>query len=421
MIKNPLILNQPLILLCLILLILPFFNGGTDQIGQLLLLIIPLPLILFILAKGDFKIKIDILFWLSSIFLMIAFLSLFFTSSLFLSIPAFCQLLALYLFFHLSRVIIDSTEKLKMALWPVFFAGVSLSLLSLFFLLPFTSKSLDSMNLVYVSHGHNHLAEYLPFVLLPSLAFFLTSKGKKRLIFAILTIFFFLVMVLTFSRTTFLFFPLTVFLLIKQLEVKSQKAKRLAIALAYLSFILLLALFYFSWSSFGQEILKSHPGNFFVKKLIKPIAYEGRLNYWREAWLGFLQRPFTGWGWGTFRLVAIRFQNLPNTHSWYAHNFYLQTLVELGIFGFIALIAFLVKSLQKAFLIVKKTKEPLLIGLFWALILSVSQSILDFGWEFPAILLTFLVFLGGLNNKNLFSLPEESYFSRNQNEKNKTK
>jgi len=283
-----------------------------------------------------------------------------------------------------------------MVLWPVFFAGVSLSLLSLAFLLPFVTKSLDSMNLVYIYHGHNHLAEYLPFVLLPCLSLFLAGKAKERLIFGLLTIFFFLVMALTFSRNTFLFFPLVVFLLIWQLEVKNQKAKKLAIILASLSLILLLVLFYFSWSSFGQEILKSHPENFLAKKLIKPIVYEGRFNYWREAWLGFLQKPFTGWGWGTFRLVSLRFQSLPATYSWYTHNFYLQTLVEIGLFGFLALMAFLIKALQKAFLLVKKQKDPLLVGIFWALILSACQSILDFGWEFPAIFLTFLVFLGGL-------------------------
>lgn len=390
----------PLILFSLILLILPFLDGGTSQIGQVLLFFVPLPLVLFALAKGDFKIKIDNLFWLSLAFLILAFLSLFYTSSWFLSIPALFRLLSLFIFFHLSRVIINTKEKLKIALWPVFFAGVSLSLLSLYFLLPFALKLDSSMNLFYVNHGHNHLAEYLPFVLLPSLALFLAGKKRERLIFGVLTGFFFMIMILTFSRTTFLFFPLIVFLLLRQLNLKNQKAKKLVLILASFSLLLLLAFFYFSWSDFGQQILKSHPNNFLAKKLIKPIAFEGRFNYWREAWLGFLERPLTGWGWGTFRLVAVRFQSLPKTYSWYTHNFYLQTLVELGVFGFLALMAFLIKALQKAFLIVKKQKDPLLIGLFFGLLLSACQSILDFGWEFPAISLTFLVFLGGLTYEN---------------------
>ena len=401
MIKKSLALNQPLILLYLTLLILPFLNGGISQIGQILLFIIPLPLILFIMANRELKFKIDNLFWLSSIFLFIAFVSLFFTSSLSLSLVAFFRLLALYLIFHLSRMILNTPERLKMALWPVFFAGISLSILSLWYLLPFAAKLSGSMNLIYIQYGHNHLAEYLPFVLLPSISLFLKGNHKERLIFGILAIFFFSIMLLTFSRTTFLFFPVVIFLLIRQLEIKNQTGKKLTMILACLSIILLLVLFYFSWTNFGQQILKSHPENFFAKKLIKPIAYEGRFNYWREAWLGFLQKPLTGWGWGTFRLVSLRFQSLPATFSWYTHNFYLQTLVEIGIFGFLALMAFLIKALQKAFLIVKKQKDPILIGLFWALVLSACQSIFDFGWEFPAITLTFLVFLGGLNNEEI--------------------
>ncbi len=399
MIRKSLLLNQPLILLSLVLLILPFLDGGTSQIGQILLFIIPLPLMLFVLANHTFKIKTDNLFWLSLLFLALAFISLFFSGSLTLSLPAYGRLLALFILFHLSRAIIKSPQDLKILLWPVFFAGVSLSLLSLFFLLPFMSEPSSSMNLFYISHGHNHLAEYLPFVLLPSLSLFLMSKGKKRRLFGFLLSFFFLIMILTFSRTTFLFFPLIIFLLIRHLGFKRLKDKKVTFALTLIPILLLLALFYFSWTSFGQTLLENHPENFFTKILIKPIAYEGRFNYWRQAWQGFLQKPIFGWGWGTFRLVSTRFQRVPDTYSWYTHNFYLQTLVETGIFGFLALIAFLVKALQKALLLIRKQKNPLLIGLFWALILSACQSFLDFGWQFPAIALTFLVFLGGLTNE----------------------
>ena len=399
MIKKSLGQNQPLILLSLILLILPFLDGGISQVGQIFLFITPLSLILFILAKNKLTIKIDSLFWLSITFIVIAFISLLFTASFILSLSACLRLLALFVLFHLSRAILNTPEKLKMALWPVFFAGVSLSLLSLFFFLPFVIKPSSSMNLFYANHGHNHLAEYLPFVLLPSLSLFLTTNGKKRLILGILTGFFFIMMLLTFSRTTFLFFPLIAFGLFKQLKLKSWKKRNLLWFLSSLPILLALALFFFSSTTLGQNLLKIDSSGFLAKKLIKPIVFEGRFNYWREAWLGFLQRPFFGWGWGTFRLVAMRFQNLPNTYSWYTHNFYLQTLMELGILGFLILGTFIFKSFSKAFSFVKKEKDPLLIGIFWALIFSACQSILDFGWQFPAVALTFLVFLGALTNE----------------------
>jgi len=401
MIKKFFALNQSLILLSLILLILPFLDGGTSQIGQIILFIIPFPLFLFLLAKNDFKIKTDSLFWLSSIFLILALVSLFFTISLSLSISALFRLLALYLFFHLSRAIINSPESLKMALWPVFFAGVSLSLLSLWFLLPWAVKPLSSLNLVSIKYAHNHLAEYLPFVLLPSISLFLSSKKKEKLLFGLLTCFFFVVLLLTFSRTTFLFFPLILLMMLYHLKIKVKKEKILINIFLIGSILILAFISVMPFTEFGNKIFIENGFGFFTKRLIKPINYELRIDYWQQAWQGFWEKPLFGWGWGTFRLVSLRFQKFTAVNSWYAHNFYLQTLAELGLLGFLSLMAFLFTAFKKAFRNINQNKNPLLIGLFWALILSVCQSFLDFGWEFPAIFLTFLVFLGALNNEKI--------------------
>jgi len=388
-----------LFLLSLALLILPFLDGGTSQIGQIVLFVLPLPLILFILAKQELKIKLDSLFWLSSLFLILSLISLIFSSSLSLSVPAFFRLLSLWVLFNLSRVIIKTPQELKMALWAVFLAGVGLSILSFWYFLPFSLKPNSMLNLTYAQYGHNHLAEYLPFVLLPSLSLFLVSKGKEKLIFTLLTIFFFLALLSTFSRTTFFFFPLIIFPLIRQLKIKLKKGKVILGILIFFSIVSLLLTSLLPLTGFGWDVLKENPNGFLAKKLIKPLNYEGRLNYWREAWLGFLQRPIFGWGLGTFRLVALRFQSFPSSWSWYTHNFYLQTLVEVGLFGFLTVLAFLAKAFRQALLVVSKKNPPLLIGVFWGLILSALQSILDFGWHFPAIALTFLVLLGGLSNE----------------------
>jgi len=104
---------------------------------------------------------------------------------------------------------------------------------------------------------------------------------------------------------------------------------------------------------------------------------------------------------GTFRLISLRFRDLPIHYSAYAHNFYLQILAELGFFGFLFCLGFLFAALKKAFLLLIKRKDPLLIGLFWGLIFSCCQSVLDFGWHFPAIALTFLVLLGTLTNEKI--------------------
>jgi len=178
MINKNLNQNQPLILLSLILLIFPFLDGGTSQVGQAFLFVAPLVLVIFVLAKNEILIKIDSLFWLSLIFVVLAFASLSFSASFILSLSACLRLLALFIFFHLSRTIINTPERLKIALWAGFFRWIKPFLNFFVFFLPSALKPLNSMNLYYISHGHNHLAEYLPFILFPFLSLFLTNKGK---------------------------------------------------------------------------------------------------------------------------------------------------------------------------------------------------------------------------------------------------
>ena len=401
-IKKEIFRNPPLILLTFVLLILPFLNGGTSPAAKLILFSLPLPLLLFAIAQSKTKIKTDSLFWLSFLFLILSFVSLFFSTSLSLSLPAFALLLSFFIIFHLSRVIITSKKDLKLVFGAVLIAGLGLSLLSLWYLLPFTVKPTGSLNLVFIKYGHNHLAEYLPFVLFPSLFLFLKGEKKEKLIFGILTGFFFLVLILTFSRTSLLFFPLILGLIFyKQRLAIKKKLKPLIFLLIVLPLLFLSGILIFSHTEFGYQVASEGNRDYFLNSIAKPLPFEKRVVYWQQAWQGFLQRPFLGWGLGTFRLISLRFRDLPIHYSTYTHNFYLQILVELGLFGFLFYLGFLFKALKKVFLLIVKRKDPLLIGIFWALIFSCLQSVLDFGWHFLAIALTFLVLLGALTNEKI--------------------
>jgi len=401
-IKKVILRNPPLILLSLVLLVLPFLDGGTSHSAKLILLSLPLSLFLLSLAFRKIRIKIDILFYLSLLFLISAFISLFFSVSLSLSLPSFALLLSLFIIFHLARAIITSKEDLRLIFGVILIAGLGLSLLSLWYLLPFTVKPIGSLNLVFIRYGHNHLAEYLPFVLFPSLFLFLKGKKKEKLIFGILTLFFFVVLILTFSRTSLLFLPLTIGLILyKQGLVVKKKIKFLFSLLIILPLLFLLGILIFSHTGFGYQVASEGNRDYFLNSIAKPLVFEKRIVYWQQAWQGFLERPFLGWGLGTFRFVSLRFRDLPIHYSNFTHNFYLQVLVETGIFGFLLCLGFLFTALKKSFLLVVKRKDPLLIGIFWALVFSCLQSVLDFGWHFLAITLIFLILLGALTNEKI--------------------
>ena len=399
-VKKEIFRNPPLILLSLVLLVLPFLGGGTDPLAKLVLFSLPLPLILLSLAFKKVKIKIDILFYLSLLFLISAFISLFFSVSISSSLPSFGLLLSFFIIFHLARAVVTSKEDLRLVWGTILMAGIGLSLLSLWYLLPFTIKPTGSLNLVFIKYGHNHLAEYLPFVLFPSLFLFLKGQKKQKLFFGILSLFFFIILILTFSRTSLLFFPLILALIFyRQRSLVKKKFKPLIFLLIALPLLFLTGILIFSHSKFGYQVAAS--GDYFLNSIAKPLIFEKRIVYWQQAWQGFLERPLLGWGLGTFRFVSLRFRDLLHHYSTFTHNFYLQILVETGIFGITFCLWFLIKSFKKIFLSIKKTKNMLSLGIFWALVFSCLQSIFDFGWHFPAIALVFLVLLGALTNEKI--------------------
>ncbi|PJE67736.1 hypothetical protein COU95_00755, partial [Candidatus Shapirobacteria bacterium CG10_big_fil_rev_8_21_14_0_10_40_9] len=119
--------------------------------------------------------------------------------------------------------------------------------------------------------------------------------------------------------------------------------------------------------------------------------------YWQQALEGFINRPLVGFGWGTFEIVALRFQKETAGWSNFTHNFYFQVLAEAGIFAFLSFMSFLVLSFRHIWQIVKRdTKNPFLLGGFGAILASSLHSFLDYDWNFPAVFLTFLFLLANL-------------------------
>ncbi|HUS60173.1 MAG TPA: O-antigen ligase family protein [Nevskiaceae bacterium] len=396
------------ILLFGLIFILLFLDGGTSFLGEWLILILPLPLFLLAFSKNKIRLYSSCsVFFLA--FLGFCFLSLLNSASLALSVPKFFQLLSFFLFFSLFLQV-ASEENLKFLNYTILAASFFLCLLSFYYLLPNTSPPKSTMNLVYSTHGHNHLAEYLCFALPISLALFIKSK-RARPLFGILTIFYFLSLLFTFSRTSLLLLPLISFLMIRKLKPKKVSGKIISWLLAVLPIALLFFIFLLPLTNLGIQARKIKPYDWLVRQTIKPLKVEKRLSYWPQAIEAFLKRPFSGWGIGTFRLLSQRFQKRPVSWSWFAHNFYLQILCEAGIFAFLSFLTFLVVSLRQAWENIKAT--PFQIGSFFALLFSSFHSLFDFDWEFPAVFLTFFALLAFLVEKKNYSnkIKNISYFS----------
>ncbi len=76
----------------------------------------------------------------------------------------------------------------------------------------------------------------------------------------------------------------------------------------------------------------------------------GRHLLWLPAWEMYLDRPFIGWGLGTFRFLYLQYKPVLSGESGeYAHNDYLQFLLELGPIGLILFLGFVFLLIKRFF------------------------------------------------------------------------
>jgi O-antigen ligase len=130
-------------------------------------------------------------------------------------------------------------------------------------------------------------------------------------------------------------------------------------------------------------------------------AGESRLDIWRDSLVILKDHPF-GIGLGNFKQIypVYNVSRISDTRFLYAHNDYLQLLVEAGIPGFLALVSgfffFLVKSVKK----VKQMKphhDPLrfflAVGALSGLVSLAFHSFFDFNLHMPANLIYFVTLM----------------------------
>lgn len=80
----------------------------------------------------------------------------------------------------------------------------------------------------------------------------------------------------------------------------------------------------------------------------------GRLTLWLPAWHMYLDKPYLGWGLDAYRALFGEYR-APLTNEWgyYAHNDYLQILLELGPIGLLLLLAFVFFIVKQFYLLFK--------------------------------------------------------------------
>jgi len=139
-----------------------------------------------------------------------------------------------------------------------------------------------------------------------------------------------------------------------------------------------------------------------LERFLRISKDASRLDYWRDSLVIIKDHPF-GVGLATFRQVfpVYNVSTISETTPYYAHNDYLQLLVETGWIGFAALVGgfyiFLVRSFRKVRQM-RLQADPLgfflAVGALSGLVSIAFHSFFDFNLQMPANCVYFVMLMG---------------------------
>lgn len=250
-----------------------------------------------------------------------------------------------------------------------------------------------NVSFLWVYYGHNHLSALLIFAIPFCLYLLLKYWKNGKFSFPIFFIFcFFLInLFLTFSigaMVALAFSFLIIIFFIKKLFLFKKTFFAVFIILVFFS---ISSLYFFSANNGLKVInLKKNPYN----------NVSVRFVYWQIAFDNFIKKPLTGSGLDTFDIVNTK----RHYFSRFAHNFFIQMLSDVGIFGFLSSVVLIGAVILHGYNMVMVSADNKMrlfyLSIFIGILSSVFMAMMDVDWHIPTAFLFFWIF-AGLLRKNV--------------------
>jgi O-antigen ligase len=218
-----------------------------------------------------------------------------------------------------------------------------------------------------------------------------TKKTNRYLLFGIFVLSLAIFLVNSRAALIGFFFSLIVLLLclFKRIEKKKVFLLIMAIVLAIVVKLLLMYL-----------LVVLQPQN--TTTLLSGASFAQRLIIWQGSLKTLLAVPWYGSGLYSFALIYPKFMlYADNSNHLYAHNDYLQILIELGYFGLILLLTMMVVVFSRLVGFIKKrgSSDNLfeVVGLFCAMLAVAVHSLVSFCFYFLPVILLIGIYLWRFN------------------------
>ncbi len=330
------------------------------------------------------------------LFLLIACISTFFSNNLYTSLNVLSLLLCYALVFWAAYVVFRNEKFLRILVITIFSTGALASLINIILFI-FVPESTRAGGLLF---NANALGSYLLFSLPIGMVLLLEAKGLKiKIALSFGTLLIGISFILTFSYTGWVSFliPLIILGFVYRKKIFSTKNVVSGFGIALILLAIVISIRYVQYKDFGK-----------AAKLYETISASGaafsfhqRIEFNRAALNMSSDYPFTGVGLSAYQQMYPRYTRTIYEQPRYVHNYYLQTLAEIGFVGFIVFVWFIVALLRKtrtAFhgATTDDRMRPYIFGLSLGVLGSVIHALFDFGWQFPAVFLLFWVCAGAL-------------------------
>ncbi len=231
--------------------------------------------------------------------------------------------------------------------------------------------------------NRNHYAGFIGMIIPLSMSMTLAYRNEKRYFFLLASVIMSFSLVFSLSRggiISFLF-STVVFL---SLVSRHMSRRRLT---GYLIVFASAFLFYFFYLGFSPVIER------FAKE---GISLEGRPHVWLGTWNAIKDFPLFGTGAGTFRYIFPLYQpaDIGNLNFHYAHNDYLQLLLETGLVGFALLLVSFIGIFVKVIRFYRNGTSIIMAGLVASITYIMIHSLVDFNLHIPSNAIMFSVVMG---------------------------
>jgi O-antigen ligase len=366
------------------------------------------------------------------IFLLVTFVSLFFTVYFHATLTEFFKVLVYLSLFYIVLNCVESEKDIGLILNSILSLSFVLSLLGIlanigqrlnlsgpFF--DFLSRN-SFTQAGRVASTLQYANTFAAFIILPffiSFSYFITQKNLlKKVLYLALSLIFLITFTLTESRGALIAFVIAILIYILFLKGKDKKFSLISFAILIGAILIVVLIkkdvflpIFRSFAARLKELL-----SFFQGKWEESLG--DRVIMVKDSFRILEDKPVLGTGNGTYQYVYAKYRTI-YFFSKFPHSIFFQILDELGILGGAAFLYMIFSLFKKGFQVVRTNYTAISVGLYAGLAGLFLHALVDFDWSlmFMPLIFFYLFALLLSNSKKEYFVLKCSIIERMQSKK----